>query len=452
MKKLFLLVAAAVIAFANTVKAQEVELPKYQRSSLHMVLLTTDEVQLDGAEDFTNILDQSWQSYPFPDKYNHHAISFTQAYGGKPKAGLMNIISKYGSGFEGMGLAEAKELLESLKGSAAYEKELVEAIQAINEKEKIGNSLISKWFNIQPDGSWDYELIKERAAYNANQAAIAEANAVSRGVQAIFDQGEDLIGNTFVTFSKLSFYENEPVAAFTKDLALFIASQTPAPASNILSTAAEATYAATNRGYTAKTTTALYRLDWTEEVKAAFYEMFTADNKIDMEKFNAYTFPMSLVGIQSGTSSTVDVKGGITNALGVEAENVRPDDVLIKQTIVRNIDKLFAKMQKIYEVFAPVSQIISVDPLIADMGMKEGLEGGEKFNLLEPVLNEETNKVEWKSVGVVTVDKKNVWDNRYTLTDAEATEETEGVKGTVLSANKKAAVGMVVRQVVKKKK
>lgn len=452
MKKLFSLVAVAVIAFANTVKAQEVELPKYQRSSLHMVLLTTDEVQLEGAQDFTKILDESWQSYPFPDKYNHHAISFTQAYGGKPKGGLMNIISKYGSGFEGMGLAEAKELLESLKGSAAYEQELVEAIQAINEKEKIGNSLISKWFNIQPDGSWDYELIKERAAYNASQAAVAEANAVSRGIQAIFDQGEDLIGNTFVTFSKLSFYENEPVAAFTRDLALFIASQTPSPANNIISTAANATYTATNRGYTAKTTTALYQLDWTEEVKAAFYEMFTADNKIDMEKFNAYTFPMSLVGIQSGSSSTVDVKGGITNALGVEAANVRPDDVLIKQTIVRNIDKLFAKMQKIYEVFAPVSQIISVNPLIADMGMKEGLEGGEKFNLLEPVLNEETNKVEWKSVGVVTVDKKNVWDNRYTLTDAEATEETEGVKGTVLSANKKAAVGMVVKQVVKKKK
>lgn len=452
MKKLSVLAITAAIAFANTVKAQEVELPKYQRSSLHMVLLTTDEVQLDGTEDFTKILDQSWQGYPFPDKYNHHAISFTQAYGGKPKSGLMNIISKYGSGFEGMGLTEAKELLESLKGSAAYEQELVEAIQAINEKEKIGNSLISKWFNIQPDGSWDYELIKERAAYNANQAAIAEANAVSRGIQAIFDQGEDLIGNTFVTFSKLSFYENEPIAAFTRDLALFIASQTPAPASNIISTSAQATYAATNRGYTAKTTTALYQLDWTEEVKAAFYEMFTADNKIDMEKFNAYTFPMSLVGIQSGSSSTVDVKGGLTNALGVEAANIRPDDVLIKQTIVRNIDKLFAKMQKIYEVFAPVSQIISVDPLIADMGMKEGLEGGEKFNLLEPVLNEETNKVEWKSVGVVTVDKKNIWDNRYTLIDAEVTEETESVKGTVLSANKKAAVGMIVKQVVKKKK
>ncbi len=460
MKKILSLVVVAILALGYTVKAQDVEMPKYQRSSLHMVLLTTDEPTLDGAEDFTKQLDEAWQGYPFPDKYNEHAISYTQAYGGKPKGSLMELITRFQNGFDNLSIADAKQLLVDLKSSSKYEEDLISAIQNINETEKIGNQLIRKWFNIQDDGSWDYELIKERAAYNANQAAVAEAEAVSRGVQAIFDQGEDLIANTFVTFSKLSFYENEPIAAFSKNLALFIASQTPAPASNIMITAAEAAYAATSKGYSAKATTALYKLEWTEEIKAAFYEMFTADNKIDMEKFNAYTFPMSLVGIQTGSSSTFDAKGGLAEAIGIEGAS-KPDDALINETIIRNIDKLFAKMQKLYEVFAPVSQIVSVDPLMADIGMKEGIEGGEKFNLLEPVLNEKTNKIEWKSIGVVTVDKKGVWDNRYSLTDKEeateeATEETaeeaESVKGSVLSANKKAAVGMVVKQVVKKKK
>ena len=457
MKKFLSLVAVAILALGYTVKAQEVELPKYKRSSLHMVLLTTDEPTLDGAEDFTKQLDEAWQGYPFPDKYNEHAISCTQVYGGKPKGTMIELITRFQGGFDNLSLAEAKDLLKSMGSSAEYEEDLIQSIQTINETEKIGNQLIRKWFNIQDDGSWDYELIKERAAYNANQAAIAEAEAVSRGVQAIFDQGENLIANTFVTFSKLSFYANEPIAAFSRDLALFIASQTPAPASNILITAAETAYALASKGYSAKTTTALYQLDWTEEVKATFYEMFTADNKIDMEKFNAYTFPMTLVGIQTGSSSTFDPKGGAMEVLGLDG-NSKPNDALINETIVRNIDKLFAKMQKIYEVFAPVSQIVSVDPLMADMGMKEGLEGGEKFELLQPVLNEKTNKVEWKSIGVVTVDKKGVWDNRYSLTEAtetteevEATEE-ESVKGTVLSNNKKAAIGMVVKQVVKKKK
>ena len=62
MKKGFFLAAIAVMVLAFTAKAQETEMPKYQRSSLHMVLLTTDEPTLDGSEDFSGYLDQSWQN------------------------------------------------------------------------------------------------------------------------------------------------------------------------------------------------------------------------------------------------------------------------------------------------------------------------------------------------------------------------------------------------------
>jgi hypothetical protein len=87
------------------------------------------------------------------------------------------------------------------------------------------------------------------------------------------------------------------------------------------------------------------------------------------------------------------------------------------------------------------------------MGMKEGLEGGEAFNLLQPVLDPVTKEVKWEPIGVVKVDKKGIWDNRYSLVEEGAQPaETEGPKGTVLSKNKKAALGMVVKQVVKGKK
>lgn len=450
MKTKFFLAALAIFGFACAMNAQDVELPKYQRSSLHMVLLTTDEPSLDGAEDFTAQLDEAWQAYPFPDKYNKHLLSFTQAYGGKPKGSLMEIINTYSNGFDNLSLVDAKELLESVKGAKVYNENLVAAIQGIIAEQKLGNQLMRKWFNIQDDGSYDLDVINERASYNASQMDVADAKATMRGVQAILDRGDDLIGNTFVTFSKLAFYPSEPVAAFTRDLATFIANFTPAPANSIMIAAAEAAYIATNKGYTARTTTALYQLDWTEEVKAAFYGMFTEDNKIDMEKFNAYDFPMTLVGIDNANSTTIDAKASAMAALGVEAEAI--DNALINKTVIRNIDKLFAKLQRSYEVFAPVSQIISVDPLMADMGMKEGLEGGESFNLLEPTLDPETNEIVWNSIGVVKVDKKGIWDNRYTLTEEAPAEDPTEIKGTVLSANKKAAVGMVVKQVVKAKK
>ena len=451
MKFKFFITALAVLGFAVSANSQEVQTPKYQRSSLHMVLLTTDEPTLEG-NDFSAQLDAAWQAYPFPDKYNKHLISYTQGYGGAPKGSLMELIIRYKDGFDGLSLTDAKSLMESLTKPSEYNDNLVAAIENIIAEQKIGNELMKKWFNIQEDGSYDLELINERASYNASQTDVAEANSTVRGVQAILDRGDDLIGNTFVTFSKLAFYPTEPVAAFSCNLAKFIAANIPGPAQAIAIAAADAAYAATKDGYTARTTTALYQLNWTEEVKAAFYDMFTADNKIDMAKFNAYSFPMSLVGIDNANSTTIDSAGGLASMVGIDSVS-KPKDELIQQTIIRNIDKLFVKLQKSYEVFAPVSQIISVNPLMADMGMKEGLEGGESFNLLEPVLDPATGEVEWKSIGVVKVDKKGIWDNRYTLTDeAPAADATAELKGTVLSANKKAAVGMVVKQVVKKKK
>lgn len=438
MKKI-IISALALLGIIGTVNAQELELPKYQRSSLHTVLLTTVEETVEGAGDFTAQLDDAWQSYPFPAKYNEHKISFTVADGGAPKGGLMSIINQFSKGFDGLSLNDAKDVLGQLTSGKAYQEDLVNRINKINESEKIGNQLIRKWYNIQDDGSYDMNLINERAAYNANQAAIAEQELTQRGVQAILDQGEDLIANTFVTFSKLSMYNNEPIAAFIRDLTLYIGNLTPAPANIAVLKGAELLYNKTKDGKTAQTTTALYQLDWNDEVKNAFYSMFE-NGKINMEKFNAYTFPMTLVGIDN--QQTIIAWTGN-----------RTESAVVKETIIRNIDKMFLKLQKNYEVFAPVSQILSVDPLVADMGTKEGLQGGEKFELLEPVYNEKTNKFEWKSVGVVKVDKKQIWNNEYSLTDDGAiAEDTSEIKGTVLSKNKKAVPGMVVRQVVKAKK
>ena len=84
--------------------------------------------------------------------------------------------------------------------------------------------------------------------------------------------------------------------------------------------------------------------------------------------------------------------------------------------------------------------------------MKQGLERGESFILLEPRYNPETNQTEWKSIGVVKVNKKQIWDNRFSLTDEAKKAAESDIQGTVLSPHKKAAVGMVVKQVVTKGK
>jgi hypothetical protein len=179
--------------------------------------------------------------------------------------------------------------------------------------------------------------------------------------------------------------------------------------------------------------------------------MFEGD-KINMEKFNAYSFPLTLVGIDKSIGSTVDLLEELGNTIGFDL--AQPSESLIKKTIIRNIDKLFAKMQKKHQVLAPVAQIISTDPLIADIGMKEDLEADDKFKLIEPIFNAKTCKFEWREIeGKINAKNGEIWDNRYSLIDeanGEKPAEEPAIKGTVFTKHKQARRGMLIRQVKEK--
>lgn len=441
------------------------ELPKYQRNSLHLVLLTTEEPTLDGAVDFSETLNKLWQSYPFPDKYDRHDIELTMAYGGKSKGSLMELINKYYGKLDGLSLPELKEISAQIADNKVYKESLVESTRKMLSEQKVGQQLIRKWYGIADDGSWNSDLLNQRGLYNANQSDVANANATTRGIEAITDMSEDLIGHTFVTFSKLSFYENEPVAAFSRDLAVLIAKLSLANVpggSTAAEVAAQTAYETACKGYSASTTTVLYRLAWSDSTAAVFYDTFSGD-KIDMAKFNAIDFPFELVGVETASSSTFDPLGGMSEIasdganvaaamVGVDADvqigKSIPNDRLIEKTLFRNIDKTLAKMQYNYEVFKPLVQVISTNPLLIDAGMKESISDKDKFDLLELCLNKKTNKMEYKKVATLPVVKDMVWDNRYVLSDEKTSDD---MKGTELKANKKASVGMVVRLVSKKK-
>lgn len=462
MKKIYTLVfLLACVFFGHEAFAQN-PLPKYQRSSLHMILLTTDEPALAGeSEDFTTNINEAWQSYSFPDKYDQHKIDFVTGYGGKPKGTINELITRFQTGLSGLSIKELKELSQNLSGTKEYNAFLTDTTQIMLREQKVGQMLISKWFNITADGSFSGELIKERSAYNATQANIAEAASTTRGLQAITDAGEDLIGNTFVSFSKLSFYKNEPIAAFSRDLATTIAQLDPTGyAGPAAITAANTAYEMIHLGYSAATTTILYRLVWNDSIKTVFYSTFE-NGKINMEKFNQIDFPFELVGLTKTTSSTFDVKGGLAKAIGLDQLKdslVKPSNDLIQQTIIRNLDKSFADLQSKYDVFKPLIQITSVDEtnkiILADMGLKESVKDNDQFEILEAVQDPKTNKLTYQSKGTLKVVKGKVWDNRYALTEEAKKEQTEegALHGTQLSWNKNVIPGTIIRLITKKKK
>ena len=130
----------------------------------------------------------------------------------------------------------------------------------------------------------------------------------------------------------------------------------------------------------------------------------------------------------------------------------RTEDQIIELATVRNADNVFAKLQKKYDVFKPKVQLLTVDPLTAKIGMKEGIEGGDKFEVLEQTIDEKTGLTNYVSKGKITVDKNMIWDNRYNVVEGPQESQTTGDKPaldrtTFKGGSKDYYSGMLIRQI-----
>lgn len=436
MKKFYSVVALASFCLgANATYAQKKanDVPEYQRSSLHQVLLTTDEPTCSDPS-VAKYLDEAWANYPFPSKYNNHKIDFCKAKAGSPKGSVARLIAKYANGDLPSNVEELKQLKGALSGKE-YVAELEQKCNEFIDSEKLAHKLLIKWFDIKEDGSYSTDLINERACYNQTLTeAIAASNTSSGAAGIALKTAENLLNTTFISFVKMEAYENEPYAALMKNILIAIGEQSGnAMALKAATAGAEKLYEKTKDGYSITSTNMLYRLNWNDSVSAVFYDCFTKDDKIDMKKFYETPFSMEFLGSDRSSATVL---------FSDDAEQA------VKTAAIRNLDKQLVKMANSYDVFKPVAPIISLNPLKADMGTKEGLKGGEKFDVLEAVFDSETQKVVYQKVGTVKVDKKGVWNNEF-----DPTVDTDDIEvvGTVLSKCKKAQEGMVVRQVKAKK-
>ena len=105
---------------------------------------------------------------------------------------------------------------------------------------------------------------------------------------------------------------------------------------------------------------------------------------------------------------------------------------------------------KKYEVFMPNTPLYTGYPITAKIGMKEGLEGGEKFEVFEQVMDQKTGKIELKSMGKIEVDKKLVWDNRYILGDGDPDQKEDKKKKldrTTFKGGKNYYPGLLIKQI-----
>ena len=386
----------AILLTGNVANAQETK-EGYQRSSLHIINI--ENLNFDNAAK----VQASYNKYPFPEKYDDHRIGNNSVnLGGykltqEEKDALGIKESELGKGLSGAVSSATAGILED---NSQVKNELDKFIK----ETKVAQELVKKWYSIKDDGTFNFSVFNDRIKLSMSEEDKQRVQQAALANTEIDKMSEKLINNTFVVFTKLNFVSNAIPAEAIRQIAYTQADKLSGMLQTIARKAADKIYEKTSEGYSVWTTAWLYKLEWNEQVATDFNKLLSSKGintslSIDINAFNAMNFNLEFIGQEKATSLvTFSLKKG---------EGDRTEDEIIELSTVRNVDKVFTKLQREYEVFKPLYQLTGVDPFSAKLGMKEGLEGGEKFEILE-IRGGEYNKI-----GTIEVDKSKVWDNRY---------------------------------------
>ena len=364
---------------------------------------------------FASEIKEAFLQIPVPDKFNDHNLS-------------------------------VKVLNMDKKLSGANSQKENPAITEFLQNNKIASRLVGRWFNRDYfTGECNMELVKERGLYNATEFDKQLATRSARGMAMLQDAGEELIGNTFVLVNDIRYIDKNKGAktagTFLKLLGSLAAAYTGTNIDDLTDNLGN--MVETIKGFKVKINTFLYKLDWTEDQAAIFYKDQYAAKPDAVKKNN---FDASRNNYKLKYVGKVESSGGTTSFLGInEDEPV----VMVRKACQRAIDENVVDLQRNYEEFRTKSPLVSVEPLTAYVGMKEGVSSKSKFEVLE-VVEMENGKYKYNRVGVIEPINNLIWDNRYMAEEEGAPGATLGYTTFRKVSGKDFAKGMLIREMTTK--
>ena len=206
----------------------------------------------------------------------------------------------------------ARGLFKAKYGKTLNETELranALAIERLLNENQYGKRMVAKWFNLKGDSVdnavFDMQLVQERGNYNATELDVATAMMTERGVAALADAGEELIGNTYVIVNDMTYVTSEEeaqVAKIATSSVLAVLGGVAAAATGNKSltndfddlSKAVGDFADSFTGFKVKTHSYLYRLQWTEEAAAKFYKEYWTSTP-NPEKIKAFLADTSTI-------------------------------------------------------------------------------------------------------------------------------------------------------------
>ena len=397
-----------VVSIAISVQAQETD-ANYRRSSIYSVLVNHTDQQ------FASEIKEAFLQIPVPDKFNDHNLSVK----------VLNLDKK-------------------LSG-ASSEKENPLITEFLNNN-KVASRLVGRWFNRDFfTGQCNMELVKERGLYNATEFDKQLASRSARGMAMLQDAGEDLIGNTFVLVNDIRYVDkNKGVKTASSILKVFGSIAAAYTGTNIDDlTDNIGDMVETIKGFKVKINTFLYKLEWSDDIATQFYQ----------DQYGAVPDPTKKANFDAARGNyklkyvgKVESSGGTTSFLGINEDQ---PVVMVRKACQRAIDENVVDLQRNYEEFRTKSPLVSVEPITAFVGMKEGVTAKSKFEVLE-VVELENGKHKYNRVGVIQPIENLIWDNRFMAVEEGAQGATLGFTTFRKVSGKDFSKGMLIREMTNK--
>jgi hypothetical protein len=303
----------------------------------------------------------------------------------------------------------------------------------IDEKD-LARKIVAQWFERDENGTFSMGKIMERGRYSASMLDAKVADGSAMGKNLLRDAGNELIMNSFILFTNLTLIDNH---RFVKKAEFHTRSALQPKAHKGALTALK--HSSLNQGHMIWTTGYLFRLKWNEEIENTFYsEMWLSRGEENPERKALFE-----------TTDLFELEYvGNSYAQSVAAKKLLQEDskdALLTRLTLRNIEACYNRLQKTYDVFKTKTPLLSVNPASAQIGMKEGLEGGERFEVLEVREDPDTGIQSLHRVGVIQVDKNKIWDNRFGADELLGADNQSG--RTYFTGSGNYLPGMLIRQI-----
>lgn len=428
-----------------------------QRNSLCIMMLH------DGSIEKADAIKAAFEALPVPDKYNDHntgkrvwdladSIKLEEAdyeilNNSRAKDATADGGAKKKSMFGGLMKGLAGGATGGLVGGGADKDEMAATSLKIMNDTKFAKALVDRWFLDSTGQHHTADLIYERGEYalTAEQLAKAEQESAMSKEEMVTAVSESLVNSTFVVFNRFDYLPKDSVVAQMQATVSAVGDAVGGSAGGYMKIGAMvggmAANAALGDGYFVKITSHLFRLKWNDTLLNDLYNIW---DSIDV--YNGREYCMEYIGSDRAFANT---KASIF-------KEAKPEEELIRMATANALDEVLAKLEKEHDVFkskAPLHIKQGAGPKGRDLyyveiGMKEGMEKGDKYEVLERVIDKATKKEIYKKIGELKVSDE-VWDNRHGAEEELALEgKTQENKYTVLEGKLKNAYdGLLIRQI-----